>query len=78
LFLDGDTSINYEEKLHLLYEFTAKEHVEESKRQIMGTSFYRNIQSHIKREISNVEKGVPVQTREVKNWRVIRTNRYQT
>jgi hypothetical protein len=63
LFLDGDTKILYEEKLHLLYEFGEKVDLEESNRPLMGTGFYRNILSHIKREITNVEKGLPVQTR---------------
>ncbi|PFP29429.1 hypothetical protein COJ96_11030 [Bacillus sp. AFS073361] len=62
--LDRDTSISHQEKLNLLYKFLEKTDAEESKKAaVMTTSFYRNIQSHIKREISNVEKGVPAQTR---------------
>lgn len=63
LFLEGDTTSTYEEKLHSIYKFAEKEDVEASNRPLMGTSFYRKILSHIKRELTNVEKGLPVQTK---------------
>jgi hypothetical protein len=63
LSLDRDTSISFEEKLKSLYTFLEKTDEEERKRPLIGTGFYRNIQSHLKSEISNVEKGLPVRTR---------------
>jgi hypothetical protein len=62
LLLGKDTSISFEEKLNMLNTFLEKANEEQCKG-FMGTSFYRNLQSYIKRSISNIEKGEPVQTK---------------
>ncbi|WP_062231486.1 hypothetical protein [Fictibacillus sp. FJAT-27399] len=63
LKLGKDSTISFEEKLNLLYEFLEKSNEEDKKRPLMGTDFYRNLQSYIRRSISSIEKGEPVQTR---------------
>lgn len=62
LLLDNDTSISFEKKLNLLNTFLEKADEEQDKG-FMGTSFYRDLLSYIRRSISNIEKGEPVQTR---------------
>jgi hypothetical protein len=58
-----DSSISFEEKLNLLYTFLEKANEEDRKRPFMGTDFYNKIQCYIRRSISDIEKGIPVQTR---------------
>ncbi|RSK53660.1 hypothetical protein [Bacillus canaveralius] len=62
LLLGKDSSNNFEEKVNLLYTFLEKKDQEQGKG-FMGTDFYRNLHSYIRRSRINIEKGEPVQTR---------------
>jgi hypothetical protein len=61
--LSNDTSLSFQEKLDLIYKFLEKVNEEDKKKHMMGTHFYNNFQSYIRISFSNIEKGLPVQTR---------------
>jgi hypothetical protein len=53
----------FEEKLHSLYTFLEKADEVQRKRPQFSTDFYRNIQLYIRKSLSDIEKGIPVQTK---------------
>jgi len=63
LSLGKDSTISFEEKLNLLNMFLEKAIEEQREKPFMGSPFYCNIPSYIRISISNIEKGIPVQTR---------------
>ncbi|WP_177167149.1 hypothetical protein [Salinibacillus kushneri] len=58
----GENPISFEEKVNLLDSFLERADHEQEEG-FMGTSFYRNLQSYIRRSKNNIDKGEPVQTR---------------
>lgn len=57
------SSTSFEEKVNLLNTFLEKADKEYGKRPFMGSAFYYNMRSYIRRSIKDIENGKHVQTR---------------